>query len=155
MNWYLNKPFRKLKLRRFIGAQKALREICDMLMSRSGEKTLVGFGDWSNRDSAGVIKRRPAGPVKRLEQALSKRCRVVSVDEFRTSKIHHSCGCVMKHRRGHFHKKRSEECAGGELIGERKIHSVLFCSNKSCGTTANRRECRTKHTEAAWASGAR
>ena len=49
-------------------------------------KTLVGFGDWSNTDTAGVINECPAGPVKKLEQQLTKTCTVYSVDEYCTSK---------------------------------------------------------------------
>ena len=126
LQWYTSKPFRKLKLRRYITANKALREICRLLTGKTGSDTLIGFGDWSNKDSAGVIKKKPAGPVKRLESALSERCRVVAVNEFRTSKIHHECGCVLKHRQCHVHRKKSPDFAGGELMGERKVHSVLF-----------------------------
>jgi hypothetical protein len=46
--------------------------------------------------SAGVIKRSPAGPVKRLENELRRHCRVVSVDEHLTSKLHSCCHRRMK-----------------------------------------------------------
>lgn len=134
MQWYMDKPFRKLQMKRYIGAQRTLKEIAHMLTKKAGSKTLIGFGDWSNKDSAGVIK-KPAGPVKRLEQVLSRHCKVIPVDEFRTSKLHHECGRPLQHRRGHTHRKQT-----GEVKRSGSIHSVLFCSNKSCGTTMNRDE---------------
>jgi hypothetical protein len=46
--------------------------------------------------SAGIIKKSPAGPVKRLEKELRRHCRVVSVDEHLTSKLHSCCHHRMK-----------------------------------------------------------
>ena len=133
LQWHMDKPFRKLKLRRYIASKKALRAICKEITSKG--KTLIGFGDWSNRDSAGVIKKSPAGPVKKLEAELRKHCRVVNVDEFRTSKVHHTCGCCLRNRWCHKHHSRKDEARGhtrGELKGTVKVHKVLCCANSSC-----------------------
>ena len=124
MQWHMDKPFRKLKLRRYISSKKALQKICNELTSKAGPRTLIGFGDWSNRDTAGIIKKSPAGPVKKLEAELKKRCRVVPVDEFRTSKLHHNCGCPMHNRWCHKHKDGKSRLT--------KIHKVLYCANSSC-----------------------
>ena len=131
LQWHMDKAFRKLKLRRYIASKKALRSICEELTSNG--RTLIGFGDWSNRDVAGVIKKSPAGPVKKLEAMLRQRCRVVSVDEFRTSKTHHTCGGRLDNRKCHKHYGKKDEARGrtrGELRGAVKVHKVLCCARQ-------------------------
>ena len=141
MSWFMVKPFRKLKLTRYIFAKKTLRRICSDLTARAGSKTLIGFGDWSNKDNAGIIKKSPAGPVKRVEQELKKVCTVLPVDEFRTSKLHNTCGCTLHHRYCHKHKKKKEIYEESDGVGKTvKVHSVLFCDNRSCGMSMNRDE---------------
>jgi transposase len=93
---------------------------------------VVGFGDWSNKDSGGVIKGSPSGPVKRLERQLGKHCRVVSVDEFRTSKLHFDC-------RTRLHNQYSQKQCKDGAVKTVKVHSVLHCRNSGCnGMTVNR-----------------
>lgn len=134
MQWHMRKPFRKLKLRRYIFAQKKLRQLCRDITSLAGKRTLVGFGDWSCQDSAGLIKKAPGGPVKRLENQLKRYCKVVPVDEFRSSKLHHDCGQPLHHQYSH---KRCKD----KVVRTVKVHSVLFCRNRSCrGMTMNRDE---------------
>ena len=95
-------------------------------------KTVVGFGDWSNKDSGGIIKGSPSGPVKRLERELRKHCRVVSVDEFRTSKLHFDCKTQL-------HNQYSEKRCKDGAVKTVKVHSVLHCRNSGChGMTVNR-----------------
>lgn len=136
LRFHMQKGFRKLKLRRYIFAKKKLRDLCLTLTARAGKKTLVGFGDWSNRDSAGIIKKSPAGPVKRFEQELRKHCKVVAVDEFRTSKLHHGCNHVLHHQYSHkmINKKTTRD------VKTQRIHSVLFCKNRSCNGMAMDRD---------------
>ena len=133
LQFHMDKPFRKLKLRRFIGAKKALNRICRQLTA--GRRTLVGFGDWSNTDTGGLIKKSPAGPVKGLERELRKHCRVVPVDEYRTSKVCNRCGRKLEHRRSNRHR-------GDGVVQENvRIHKVLYCANSSCtSTTVDRDE---------------
>ena len=83
-------------------------------------------------DSAGIIKKSPAGPVKRLENELRRHCRVVSVDEHLTSKLHSCC----HHRMRQMYQKRM--CRDG-VMRSVKVHSVLHCDNNGChGMTVNR-----------------
>ncbi|RLN47629.1 hypothetical protein BBJ28_00003506 [Nothophytophthora sp. Chile5] len=89
------KPFRRLRLRSFIFMKKKLRRLCQML-AHEGERTVVGFGDWSNQDVAEIIKKSPAGPVKRFERDLARFCTVISIAEFRTSKVHFDCERELK-----------------------------------------------------------
>ncbi|GAQ90667.1 hypothetical protein KFL_006700050 [Klebsormidium nitens] len=79
--YHMRQGFRGLKFKRYISAQKKLHSLCKAITRRVGCKTVVGFGDWSNKDSGGIIKGSPSGPVKRLERELRKHCRVVSMDE--------------------------------------------------------------------------
>lgn len=87
--------------------KQALKDICAMLTSNSGPNTLVGFGDWSNKDSAGVKKKSLAGPIKRVENALREECKVISFDDFKTSKLHHECGSPLKHCHSHRQERKS------------------------------------------------
>ena len=128
----MHKAFRDLKFKRYVFAKKVLRTICQNLTREAGQNTLVGFGDWSNQDSAGIIKKSPAGPVKRLENELRRHCRVVSVDEHLTSKLHSCC----HHRMRQMYQKRV--CRDG-VVRSVKVHSVLHCDNNGChGMTVNR-----------------
>ncbi|CAL8461510.1 g1041 [Coccomyxa elongata] len=130
--WHMCKAFRDLKFKRYVFAKKALSTICQNLTREAGQNTLVGFGDWSNQDSAGIIKKSPAGPVKRLENELRRHCRVVSVDEHLTSKLHSCC----HHRMKQMYQKRM--CRDG-VMRSVKVHSVLHCDNNGChGITVNR-----------------
>jgi hypothetical protein len=80
------KPFRRLRLRSFIFMKKILRQLCERLVP-GGQRVVIGFGDWGNRDVAGIIKKSPAGPVKAFERELARYCTVVSIAEYRTSKV--------------------------------------------------------------------
>ena len=132
LNFHIERGYRGLKFKRYIGRQRALRKLCDHITAKAGRNTLVGFGDWSNRDVAGIIKKSPAGPVKQLERELKKRCTVVSVDEFRTSKLHECCHQPLKVTR------HTRQCKDG-VVRNVQVRSVLFCANRSCnGMCVNR-----------------
>ncbi|RLN75737.1 hypothetical protein BBJ28_00007540 [Nothophytophthora sp. Chile5] len=126
-----HKPFRRLRLRSFIFMKRKLRQLC-LMLAREGERAVVGFGDWSNQDVAGIIKKSPAGPVKRFERELARYCTEISIAEFRTSKVHFDCECELKNQ----YSQRL--CWDGE-IRTQKVHSVLHCSSNGCrGITVNR-----------------
>eukprot|EP00891_Asterochloris_glomerata_P005763 jgi/Astpho2/5763/fgenesh1_pg.00080_%23_27_t len=128
----MRRRVRDLKFRRYIMSQRKMHEICRELTAKAGRRTLIGFGDWSNIDQAGIIKKSPAGPVKRLERRLKQYATVVSVDEYRTSKLHNDCHQLLEHQHS------SRRCRDGETRTV-KVHSALFCRNKSChGVTVNR-----------------
>ena len=131
IEFYSRRRVRALKFKRFRFCQKKLNLICASLTEKAGRKTVVGFGDWSNQDG-GTIKKCQSGPVKRLEKELKRRCRVVSIDEFRTSKLCHGC-----------HRELTN--AKRKVIGRdfrlhhTKVHSVLHCRNSDCPSmTVNR-----------------
>ncbi|RLN57811.1 hypothetical protein BBJ28_00021434 [Nothophytophthora sp. Chile5] len=125
------KPFRRLRLRSLFFMKRKLRRLC-LMLAREGERTVVGFGDWSNQDVAGIIKKSPAGPVKRVERELACYCTVISIAVFRTSKVHFDCERELKNQ----YSQRL--CWDGE-IRTHKAHSVLHCSSNGCrGMTVNR-----------------
>jgi hypothetical protein len=132
--YHMRQGFRGLKFKRYISAKKKLLALCKAIALRLGGKTVVGFGDWSNEDSGGIIKGSPSGPVKRLERELRKHCRVVSVDEFKTNKLHFDCKTQL-------HNQYSEKQCKDGAIRTVKVHSVLHCRNSGCnGMTVNRDE---------------
>ena len=104
LQWHQKKRIRNLKFKRYIYAQKAINELC-----KSFEDKTVGFGDWSNTDNGGFIKKSPAGPVKRLESRMKYYCKVISIDEFRSSKLHTLCHSETKN--AYCHKKCKKCCA--------------------------------------------
>ncbi|ETP10022.1 hypothetical protein F441_14261 [Phytophthora nicotianae CJ01A1] len=125
------KPFRRLRFRSFLFMKKKLRQLCERLAPR-GKRVVVGFGDWSNQDVAGIIKKSPAGPVKVFERELARYCTVIPIAEFRTSKVHFECQRRLKNQ----YSQRL--CRDGE-IRTQKVHSVLHCLNNGCrGMTVNR-----------------
>lgn len=126
------KPFRKLKFRRYKLAKKKLRELCLRLTSLAGRRTIVGFSDWSNTDVSGLIKMCPAGLVNPFRHELEKYCRVVLIDEYRTSKFHSVCHREMRNQ---YCRRMCKDGVERTL----KVHSVLHCINNGCHSmTVNR-----------------
>jgi hypothetical protein len=117
-------------LRNFIFMKKKLRQFCERRVP-GGQRVVVGFGDWSNRDVAGIIKKSLAGPVKAFERELARYCTIVSIAEYRTSKVHYDCAHELKNQ---FSQRL---CRDGE-IRTQKVYNVLHCSNNGCrGMTVN------------------
>ena len=133
-NFYGSVRIRNCKMKNYIYSQKELRSMCSSISGGKeyNNKVLVGFGNWSATDNGGIIKKVQAGPVMKLKKMLKQYCKVVDVDEYKTSKVHNVCkGCTLKHH--YMTVKKDDE------IHRKKIHSVLFCTNKSCnGITMNR-----------------
>ena len=129
--FYARRRVRSQKFKRFIYCQKKLHSLCKLLTSRSGKRTIVGFGDWSNQNN-GAIKKCQSAPVKRLEKELKKYCRVVSIDEYRTSKTCNGCHCDLSNAR--------KAVIGKDFkLHHTKIHGVLHCPNSECeNMTMNR-----------------
>lgn len=122
---HFDNPFRKWKFKTYIKKQKTFVSICKTITKKKSindsSKVIVGFGDWSNpRDS--IIKGHRRGPVKEIKNALKKWCKVIDVDEFRTSKL--CCSC-------HHETKKVK-------FGSCQVNSVLRCSNNECGITIDR-----------------
>uniref|UniRef100_K3W549 Uncharacterized protein n=1 Tax=Globisporangium ultimum (strain ATCC 200006 / CBS 805.95 / DAOM BR144) TaxID=431595 RepID=K3W549_GLOUD len=132
LNFSMVKPFRKLKLRRFIRVQKKLRKMYLQLTEGAGRHMIAGFGDWSNRDIAGLIKKCPSGPVKQFERKLREFCTVGPIDEYRTSKVHADCHTPLVYQ-------YCQRLCRGVVERRLKTYSVLHCPHNGCfGMTVNR-----------------
>ena len=123
LKFFQQRKFRNQKFKRYIFCKKKLSGLC--LRITQGMKTIVGFGDWSNTDKAGVLKKCPAGPVKKLEEQLKKHCAVCPIDEFCTSKKCNYC----KNDLYNEHKITTGKDGRKYRV---KVHGVLHCHNSVC-----------------------
>ena len=136
LDFHLGRKFRDKRFTRFCGSKRVIHRLCKAITKGDGEKTLVGFGDWSNLDTGGFIQGAPAGPVNPLKRELRRHCKVVSVDEHLTSKLCQFCG----QRTRNMMRRVESEGSGGEVrCSHHQVHSVLHCGTNGCrGTTMNR-----------------
>lgn len=117
-----SKGFRKWRFKTYIHSRSALTKLCKRLTG--GEKRCcVGVGDWSRQD--GMIKRHPTAPVKRIQKELQRHAKVVSIDEYGTSR---SCSCCGNRCTKIKLPKQTKE---GNLELSR-CHQVVRCSSNEC-----------------------
>ena len=129
LSWYKAKRVRNLTFKRFVFSQKKLNDLVCPFSNNS--KIVVGMGDWSVKDN-GIIKKNVQGPVNRFRKRLKQVCKVVTIDEFRTSALHYLCHTRMRNMYS------EGQCKDGNLRAV-KIHSVLHCKSNGClGMTVNR-----------------
>ncbi|KAG2860148.1 hypothetical protein PC116_g9186 [Phytophthora cactorum] len=88
LRFCLERPYLKWRFFRKRMARVAVDEIARRIVPTVSRLTCVAYGDWSRRD---CIKDHAPSPVKGLKEALRKRATVVSMDEFRTSKLCSQC----------------------------------------------------------------
>jgi hypothetical protein len=125
-----NGPLRRC---RKCASKKKLHNLC-IGLARCGRKTLVGYGDYGLTTSSGVIKGCTPGPSGRLRRELGRYCKVVVIDEFRTSK---TCNCCKQRCFRNMRKKVRDDETG--RITYQNVHSVLHCRNSGClSMTVNR-----------------
>ena len=122
---------RDLAFKRYTGQQKTLAKMVKQLTAGAGSNTLIGFGNWSVTNSAGLLKKHPCSPAKKLLHALRRACTVVLVDEFTTSKLCAQCGAC------NLNMKTRVDGPDG-VSRSKSVHAVLFCSNRSCAVRVNR-----------------
>lgn len=98
----------------------AVKKILD---GKDPKETMVGFGNWSQRN--GILKGSEPAPVKKLRRELKKRgAKVVLIDEFRTSKCCSGCSTSLCENVSYMNKK-------GNNV---KCHQVVRCLNNECST---------------------
>lgn len=109
-SFYNSKPYKKWRFKTFCFRKKTISTMCKDICKN--QKTLVGYGDWSKNQ--GIVKKHPSTPNKKLREALAryKDCKVVAVNEYRTSKE-----CSLCHN---------------DVNKVRDIHQVVRCSNNEC-----------------------
>lgn len=154
-----DKPFRKWRFTIFIESTKALTEIAKRIVGprtlANGQpaRVLVGFGDWSQPNGFKGLRK---APLKRFRKELRKHATVVSVDEYRTSKVCSGCQSPTAMRPAKFELiKRCRnnarcdpnvidalcrKCTFNAENAGRKLpsHQVLHCTNGACAITWQR-----------------
>ena len=118
MNFYTKMKIRDLAFKRYCFSKKAIDDITNGIIKKNGSQTIVGFGDFSNNGCIKAVK----GPVKKIERALQRKCIVVSISEFRSSKLSHEYQTLMKHRSSHSIGKNGK-------TANHQIYNVLYCNN--------------------------
>ncbi|KAG3092847.1 hypothetical protein PI125_g17008 [Phytophthora idaei] len=139
MQFCVNHPFLKWKFFQKRMTRVAVDEIARRIIPTVSRLTWVAYGDWSRRDG---IKGHAPSPVKGLKEALRKRATVVSMDEFRTSKLCSQCHQTLPAVRYSVDTKlpKRKKCKGVVLVRNRaevefedkKCHAVLRCGQENC-----------------------
>ena len=87
---FYEKPlFRKLVLRRFCRTKSAEHTMLNEIEKKFGKNLLLGLGDWSINSSYQMKGCMPT-PNKGISKLLMKRFEVISVDEYKTSKLYNN-----------------------------------------------------------------
>jgi hypothetical protein len=87
---FYEKPlFRKLALRRFCRTKSAEHTMLNEIEKKFGNNLLLGLGDWSINSSYQMKGCMPT-PNKGISMLLMKRFEVISVDEYKTSKLYNN-----------------------------------------------------------------
>ena len=87
---FYEKPlFRKLVLRRFCRTKSAEHTMLNEIERKFGKNLLLGLGDWSINSSYQMKGCMPT-PNKGISKLLMKRFEVISVDEYKTSKLYNN-----------------------------------------------------------------
>jgi hypothetical protein len=138
LQFSVDRPFLKYKFFRKRMARVAVDAIAKRIVPDVSARTLMTYGDWSRRRG---IKGHAPSPVKGLKQALRKRATVVSMDEFRTSKLCSQChqmlspvryivDTMLQTRR----KRKSVVVARNRAeiqLENKKCHGVLHCDHRT------------------------
>ncbi|KAG7400377.1 hypothetical protein PHYBOEH_005965 [Phytophthora boehmeriae] len=134
-----DRPFLKWKFFQKRMARMAVDAIAKRIAPTVSKMTCVAYGDWSRRKGN---KGHASSPVKGLKQALKKRATVVSMDEFRTSKLCSQCHQTLSavHYSVDTMLPKRKKCKGTVLVrnraeiqlDERKCYGVLRCYNEDC-----------------------
>lgn len=121
LSFCANKAFRKWRFKTYVYSKVALTKLCKRLTN--GKKSCIGIGDWSRQD--GIIKRHPTAPVKKIQKELHRHAKVVSLDEYGTSRGCSCCGgkCI-KIKLPKQNKEGVTELS--------RSHQVVRCSSNEC-----------------------
>ena len=89
LDFYMLSKYRSWKFTKYQKTQSEMMRICKNLSKKNDpkdpEKVIIGFGDWSIKNSP--IKGHRRGPVKKLQEELRKWTTVIEIDEYCTSKL--------------------------------------------------------------------
>ena len=126
LHFHYDKPFRRMRITTHIYQQKTMHELCKRITNKKHPhdkniKALIGIGNWSSQHDS-IIRGHCRGPIVALKRELKKWCKLVEVDEFRTSVTCYKC-----------HSNTIKMSYNSV-----QVNSVLRCSNNECGTVLDR-----------------
>ena len=126
LHFHYAKSFRQLRFTTHIFRQKTMHELCKRITNKKNPhdkntKALIGIGNWSSQHDS-IIRGHRRGPIVALKRELKRWCKLVEVDEFRTSVTCYKC------------HSNTEKMSYDNV----QVNSVLRCSNNECGTILDR-----------------
>ncbi len=131
-DFHMEKGFRNLNFTSYCRSKATLAKICERISgvskSTKNVKTLVGFGDHSQQH--GLVKSHPTTPILRLKRELHRYCKVVDIDEYKTSKTCSSCNKEIELYRNRIQRKKKGVLE--PLAKMSNIHSVIRCKHNEC-----------------------
>jgi len=126
--FHMEKGFRNLNFTSYCRSKATLAKICERISGGKNRKILVGFGDYSQQH--GLVKSHPTTPILRLKRELHKYCRVVDIDEYKTSKTCSSCNKEIELYRNRIQRKKMGVLEPIAKLSN--IHSVIRCKHNEC-----------------------
>ena len=130
--FHMEKGFRNLNFTSYCRSKATLAKICERISgvskSTKNVKTLVGFGDYSQQH--GLVKSHPTTPILRLKRELRRYCKVVDIDEYKTSKTCSSCNKEIELYRNRIQRKKKGILE--PIAKMSNIHSVIRCKHNEC-----------------------
>ena len=130
--FHIEKGFRNLNFTSYCRSKATLAKICERISGVTKKtkhvKTLVGFGDYSQQH--GLVKSHPTTPILRLKNELRRYCKVVDIDEYKTSKTCSSCNKEIVLYRNRIQRKKMGVLE--PIAKMTNIHSVIRCKHNEC-----------------------
>jgi len=130
--FHIEKGFRNLNFTSYCRSKATLAKICERISGVTKKtkhvKTLVGFGDYSQQH--GLVKSHPTTPILRLKKELRRYCKVVDIDEYKTSKTCSSCNKEIVLYRNRIQRKKMGVLE--PIAKMTNIHSVIRCKHNEC-----------------------
>ena len=130
--FHIEKGFRNLNFTSYCRSKATLAKICERISGVTKKtkhvKTLVGFGDYSQQH--GLVKYHPTTPILRLKKELRIYCKVVDIDEYKTSKTCSSCNKEIELYRNRIQRKKMGVLE--PIAKMTNIHSVIRCKHNEC-----------------------
>ena len=130
--FHIEKGFRNLNFTSYCRSKATLAKICERISGVTKKtkhmKTLVGFGYYSQQH--GLVKSHPTTPILRLKKELRRYCKVVDIDEYKTSKTCSSCNKEIVLYRNRIQRKKMGILE--PIAKMSNIHSVIRCKHNEC-----------------------
>ena len=124
-NFYENKLFRKCKRKAYINTQKSEAKLVNKIketFQKDNKKICLAYGNWSQPKQMRNYFPTPSIGIKRM---LCKHFKMVTVDEFKTSKL---CACCSSENE----KFQMRDNPKPYKTGSSLVHSLLRCKNVNC-----------------------